>query len=130
MAQWMTVDDYMICLGAPAATYTADDLINVRSAVNAVSAFITDARPDLTPPPPEQDEFGREIIANANLSDGEPSAMACRAACLVTVKWAQHRGDAQSSGYAEFGYIPSAIRGDADLQAMLKIAANSLPIAI
>ncbi len=130
MSDWVTVADYVTATGAPAATYTTDDLTFLQTACDAVSAFITDARPDLTPPPATTNDNGDSIISSQPIPGGAPEAAACWAAVQMVKRWFERRGAANGTGYAEFGYIPSAVRGDGDVVAALKIGANSMPIAL
>jgi len=129
MAQWVTVGDYITATGAPIDTYTQGDIDFIRQCCNAVSAFVTDARPELIPPPPELTEDGLEIIAMQNIADGAPEASAAWASIQLVKKWYEKRGAANVTGYAELGFVPSAVR-DYDIAAALSIGVNSKPIAM
>ncbi len=129
MARWVTLGDYVIATGAPIDTYTEGDKQFIVTCCNAVDGFITDARPELVPPPPELTDEGLEIIATQNIEGGTPEASAAWAAVQLVKKWFEKRGAANVTGYAELGFVPSAVR-DYDIAAALCIGVNSKPIAI
>ena len=129
MGDWVTPDDVIVSIGAPAVSYTEDDYAYLQLVCDSVSWAITNWRPDLTPPPPAQDDQGRNLIATQSQPGGDPAAAACVAAIQCAKKWFEKRGNANVSGYAELGFIPTIVR-DADLAAMLQIGVMSLPIAI
>ncbi len=129
MSQWVTTGDYVVSIGAPIETYREDDLQFIQQCCNAVSAFVTDSRPELTPPDPITNEDGLEIIALQDIRDGSPEASAMWASIQMVRKWFEKRGAANVTGYAELGFVPSAVR-DYDIVAALSIGVCAKPIAI
>jgi hypothetical protein len=105
--QWTTLATLQAQLSPP---FTADELTLQGQAVDAANGFLAAARPDLNDPAVQPD-------------DGDAIEWA---ATQVARRWLERRGSAQTSGFAELGFIPQSI--DRDIEVTLRLGAHHDPV--
>lgn len=133
---WVSKDDLKSMLAVP-GPWTADDERYMDIVVTGVNNYIHRVRPDLVPPvvtnPPPAGSpvfiaFSREFnpAFNGAMARLDHGGEVFWAAVQMAMKWWEKRGESESSGFDEFGPLPSMI--NREMEEALQIGRAHRPV--